>query len=227
MDWIDTNTLIAICTCAIGLTQFLFWRYIAKQKSYEAEKGKNIATKEDIAGITKEIKSVESKFTILTNLHTGILSEERNTIIEFNEKYSLWIESYMINWRLNSNNNSDIDEFSRILEKNQELCYIALSKFELFIEDKELNYLAQELIIKAAQLEGLRSIIEEMRPLNILLNSTEAQERKIQEELLKRKVGFLKSYNDQSVLLYGEIPAILNIFQQKCRNRIYKLLKAD
>lgn len=227
MNWIDTNTLIAICACAIGLTQFILWKHIAKVKAYEAEKGKNLATKEDIGKITKEIESVKSKFTILTNLHTGILSEERNTIIEFNEKYSLWVESYMINWRLNSNNNSDIDEFSRILEKSQELCYIALSKFELFIEDRELNYLAQELIIKATQLEGLRSIIEEMRPLNILLNSTETQERKIQEELIKRKVEFLKSYNDQYVLLYEEIPAILNVFQQKCRDRIYKLLKPE
>lgn len=130
----------------------------------------------------------------------------------------------MINWRLNSNNNIDVDEFSRILEKNQELCYISLSKFELFIEDEELNCLAQELIIKAAQLEGLRSIIEEIRPLNILLNSAEAQERKIQEELIKRKVEFLKSYNNQYTSLYREIPAILNVFQQKCRDRIYKLL---
>lgn len=133
----------------------------------------------------------------------------------------------MINWRLNSNNNIDVDEFSRILEKNQELCYISLSKFELFIEDEELNCLAQELIIKAAQLEGLRSIIEEIRPLNILLNSAEAQERKIQEELIKRKVEFLKSYNNQYTSLYREIPAILNVFQQKCRDRIYKLLKPE
>lgn len=41
MDWIDTNSLISICTFAIGLTQFLFWRYIAKQKSYETEKEKS------------------------------------------------------------------------------------------------------------------------------------------------------------------------------------------
>lgn len=227
MNWIDTNTLISICTCAIGLTQFILWKHIAKVKAYEVEKGKNLATKEDIGKITKNIKSVESKFTILTNLHSGILSEERNAIIEFNEKYSLWIGSYMINWRLNSNNNSDINEFSRMLEKNQELCYIALSKFELFIEDKELNYLAQELILKAAQLEGLRNIIEEIVPLNILLNSNEAQEQKIKEEIIKRKVHYLKSYNDQYILLHEKIPTILNEFQQKCRGRIYKLLKSQ
>ena len=66
MDWIDTNSLISICTFAIGLTQFLFWRYIAKQKSYETEKGKNLATKEDIGEITKEIESVKNTFTIET-----------------------------------------------------------------------------------------------------------------------------------------------------------------
>lgn len=54
MNWIDTNTLIAICACAIGLTQFLFWRYIAKNKTYESEKGKNLATKEDIAELPKK-----------------------------------------------------------------------------------------------------------------------------------------------------------------------------
>ena len=45
MNWIDTNTLITICTGAIGLTQFILWKHIAKVKAYEAEKGKNLATK--------------------------------------------------------------------------------------------------------------------------------------------------------------------------------------
>lgn len=62
MNWIDTNTLITICTGAIGLTQFILWKHIAKVKAYEAEKGKNLATKEDIGDITNEIKSVENKF---------------------------------------------------------------------------------------------------------------------------------------------------------------------
>ena len=215
----DVNTIINVVAIILAVGNFICLYSISRKKAYNEEKGKNLATKEDIGNITNEIKSVESKFRIL--------SEERNTIIEFNEKYSLWVGSYMINWRLNSNNNIDVDEFSRILEKNQELCYISLSKFELFIEDEELNCLAQELIIKAAQLEGLRSIIEEIRPLNILLNSAEAQERKIQEELIKRKVEFLKSYNNQYTSLYREIPAILNVFQQKCRDRIYKLLKPE
>ena len=92
MNWIDTNTLITICTGAIGLTQFILWKHIAKVKAYEAEKGKNLATKEDIGDITNEIKSVENKFineteklkcslSILANIQTDIASMERNSII--------------------------------------------------------------------------------------------------------------------------------------------------
>lgn len=62
MNWIDTNTLIAVCTCAISLTQFLLWRYIARNKSYESEKGKNLATKEDIGVITHEIESIKDNY---------------------------------------------------------------------------------------------------------------------------------------------------------------------
>lgn len=80
MNWIDTNPLIAICTCAIGLTQFLFWRYIAKNKAYESEKGKNLATKEDIAGITKEIESVKDSYNKSLETHKIELQKNSNRI---------------------------------------------------------------------------------------------------------------------------------------------------
>lgn len=58
----EPTAIISISTFAILLTQFLLWRYIAKYQSYESEKGKNIATKEDISEITNEIKKVESYY---------------------------------------------------------------------------------------------------------------------------------------------------------------------
>ena len=76
MNWIATNTLITICTCAIGLTQFILWKHIAKVKAYEAEKGKNLATKEDIAGITKEIESVKASYNESLERHKMELQKE-------------------------------------------------------------------------------------------------------------------------------------------------------
>lgn len=79
MNWIDTNILISICTCAISLTQFLFWRYIAKQKSYEAEKGKNLATKEDIKDITDKVESVKANYNESLERHKIELQKEFET----------------------------------------------------------------------------------------------------------------------------------------------------
>lgn len=76
MNWIDTNTLIAICACAIGLTQFILWKHIAKVKAYEAEKGKNLATKEDIGKITKEIESVKASYNESLERHKIELQKE-------------------------------------------------------------------------------------------------------------------------------------------------------
>lgn len=76
MNWIDTNTLIAICTCSIGLTQFILWKHIAKVKAYESEKGKNLATKEDIAEITKEIESVKASYNESLERHKMELQKE-------------------------------------------------------------------------------------------------------------------------------------------------------
>ncbi|MEG1401259.1 hypothetical protein [Bacteroides sp.] len=102
MNWIDTNTLIAICACAIGLTQFLFWRYIANNKAYESEKGKNLATKEDardtsyeqekgknfatkddIGQITKMVESIKSEISVKKQRETEYLYKRNECLIEF------------------------------------------------------------------------------------------------------------------------------------------------
>lgn len=76
MDCIDTNTLISICTCAIGATQFLLWKHISRQKAYVEEKGKNLATKEDIGSITKKIESVKESYNKALENHKIELQKE-------------------------------------------------------------------------------------------------------------------------------------------------------
>lgn len=102
MNWIDTNTLITICTCAIGLTQFILWKHIAKVKAYEAEKGKNLATKEDtrdisyeqekgknlatkddIEKITKKIESVKNEISFYKQREDEFLKERKKAYLNF------------------------------------------------------------------------------------------------------------------------------------------------
>ena len=80
MKWIDTKTIITICNVAITFTQFFFWRHISRYKSYESEKGKNVATKEDIGEITHKIENVKSLLTIQTTLKVQLLNKQKEAI---------------------------------------------------------------------------------------------------------------------------------------------------
>src|SRR5690554_5990316 len=76
--------------------------YLALFKSYFQEKGRNIATSEDLEKITLKVESVKqhfseknaalkSKLDLLTNLQTNYKVAERNAILEFNKKLKIWI----------------------------------------------------------------------------------------------------------------------------------------
>src|SRR5215471_10590561 len=58
MNWIGTVT-ICMQLLAIGIIVLLWRNYLA---TYLGEKGKNLATKEDIAAITKKIESVKALY---------------------------------------------------------------------------------------------------------------------------------------------------------------------
>ena len=71
----DVNTIINVVAIILAVGNFICLYSISRKKAYNEEKGKNLATKEDIGNITNEIKSVESKFTILTNLQYYLKKE--------------------------------------------------------------------------------------------------------------------------------------------------------
>lgn len=139
MNRIDTNTLIAICTCAIGVTQFLLWRYIARNKFYESEKGKNIATKEDIKDITKKVEEVK-------NMYSSSLEEYKVSLqkkfeidkytIDLCKKYDSELIGLLQNHIYNTNTNGckSYDEF------NYDGAASSLSKLSDFLCDFNHRY---------------------------------------------------------------------------------------
>lgn len=94
MSWIDTNTLIAICACAIGLTQFLLWKHISKTKAYIEEKAKLLAQEEKIAVLT----------TIAERAKNTVTKEDIGGITLFAEKAK------------NTATKEDIEEITRKIE---------------------------------------------------------------------------------------------------------------
>ena len=85
----DIQIVLEIVVICIGL-------YLALVKSYFQEKGKNLATKEDIEETTKKIERVKSDVGILTQRKISLSAEKQNSLLDFNSKYAAWL-NYILN----------------------------------------------------------------------------------------------------------------------------------
>jgi len=85
MELYQFSTIVAVQILINLLFHFL--------KSYSSEKGKNLATKEDVAEITEKIESVKKEFTLLVNEHQVKFSylhiEKAKAIIKLYRKLTL------------------------------------------------------------------------------------------------------------------------------------------
>lgn len=89
---------------ALLISITLLGLYLSFFKSYFTEKGRNVATEEDIGKITKIVEDVKKEFVTETeylknrlsiyaqNFHS-IKTLERNALIKLNTKYSEWLHS--------------------------------------------------------------------------------------------------------------------------------------
>ncbi|HZX59177.1 MAG TPA: hypothetical protein VFE54_10635, partial [Mucilaginibacter sp.] len=98
------NTIIEATILLVGLIIFLTVRNFLP--SYFNEKGKNLATKEDIESITEKIEKIKSEFvkdieflkadlSYINQSKFSIKSSERDALIETNLKYAEWLNIIM------------------------------------------------------------------------------------------------------------------------------------
>lgn len=242
MNWINTNLLISICTCAIGLTQFFFWRHIAKQKSYESEKGKNLAMKEDIGEIIKEIKTIESKFineteilknnlTMLANVQTNIESIKRNSITDFNKTIFTFMYFIIKGNISNETDNEALDEYLQILNNHSDQSFTDQVLLDLFIEDKTLRKEANEVLINVLKMNRikhedileLKNINDKITEVKNKYNDTTTK-RNILLKMTDERRSYIKKMYDKQIKEYNEIKEQIWDFQDICRTQIYQLI---
>lgn len=72
----EVDTLINVITIILAVGNFICLYSISRKKAYNEEKGKNLATKEDIAQITKEIESVKDSYNKALESHKIELQKE-------------------------------------------------------------------------------------------------------------------------------------------------------
>lgn len=225
----------------IGLI-ILYFSFKNLLPTYFGEKGKNLATKEDIGEITGLIEGVRHSFTteteklkanlsILTNIHTGLVAEERNAIVDFNVKVSYWLniltDSHL--GHLDENSYAEIEAYRRKIGDAYRDMIESECKLELFVDNSELHEAASDL--KALALEQLvdntSTYLFSLMEISILLedinsrsNSTPEQRKEIHN---KRHVA-LKTFSEAMLTsLIKIIPAKVKL-QKFSRQHIYHLL---
>lgn len=149
----EVDILFNIIIVIIGL-------YLAFFKSYFQEKGKNIATSEDIEELTHKVESVKQSFIeknaslkakldLLTNLQINHKNEERNSLIEFHKVIKGWI-GLLTESSPSLKNDYDINE---IQAKNFQYDFAyrkvldAEALLDLYLEDQKLYNLIYDLKI--------------------------------------------------------------------------------
>ena len=213
--------------------------------SYFNEKGKNIATKEDISEITELVEKTKQVFTseteklkatllVVSNAQIGIISEERNAIIELNEKYFKWLHSLIDTslGKIDEYDNDELEKYSRKIGQNYNDFLVSETKFSLFVENKTLTEFFDKM-----KIETLTRLTKQVPTyiINLKKNNFDIEQMKkqipIQEqskkysELLDKKREYYDQLTKDILKGYKIIAPINGKFQKLCRDHIYQLIK--
>lgn len=222
--------------------------YLALFKSYFEEKGKNIATSEDIEDLTLKVESVKQNFIeknaslkakldLLTNLQISHKNDERNSLIEFHKTIKNWIRL------LTESSPALVDEYdNQEIENKIHLYELTYSKvlnaealLELYVDDEELIKLIYNL--KRSVLEHLvphpsqflldlkHNNVEREQLEKMPVNTTENIAKKTQkhQELLEKRKGIFDGYRTNMIKGYKEVIAYDKKYRVYIREYINKI----
>lgn len=151
----NLQILLDIILILIGL-------YLAFFKSYFAEKGKNLATKEDIGEITKEIETIKKEIDINSQKRLTYYFDRKKTSIDFLNSISIWLDYAMRPLSNLSNNNTDkkiiSDLISDLKIKGANATKDYWSIF-IYFDDKRITSVVDELYNKCVELNNLTNMM--------------------------------------------------------------------
>lgn len=128
----------------VNIIALLLFLFIYLFRSYSSEKGKNLATKEDIEEITHKIESVKSELQFQTQNKLTTKNAERDALINLYEKYYLYLVSITDTQFPLDSTPSKLNQTIYKLDELETGFLIAKARTELFIINDELETLTSE-----------------------------------------------------------------------------------
>jgi len=206
--------------------------YLAFFKSYFQEKGKNIATKEDIEEITEKVETIKHNLLFGTQSKLSLQNEERNALINCYEKFSYWLNTStdLYFGGINEQNQSKLEDIEDKLQAANFEFELAQGKMELFVNNQELTTLIDEIKMNTLQLQHLGQEcigdveyiffeIQKMRS-----ETPPGQQLEPYKELLNKKRDRIRKFNEAKLEKYSKIAPLNNELQNRIYNHLQTLL---
>jgi len=234
----DIQWILTSLTAALGI-------YLAFFKSYFTEKGKNLATKEDTAELTRLVESVKMNFTkdaehlksdlkLLTDVKGLLATEERKAIVDLNEKYFAWVNMLIDAGFGNTdeNDNIEIDKYLHRLSDVFNDFLNSQTRFGLFIANLDLVTFLNKMKLETLGALGhlpqtyLMNIKQSNIDINLMLRQTPFEEQRVKyDEFMNARLLLYKELNQQITTNYQKLAPVYVAFQEGCREYMYELVK--
>lgn len=203
--------------------------YLAKYKSYFQEKGKNIATKEDIEEITEKVEKIKNDLNYVTQTKISLKSDEKKALIEYYEKYYNY-KNYLFNTNLIGIHENNQEKIAEIEEKINQYSFeyeLSSAKMELLVNSPELTDKTRDLDLEIIKLKGIiADFIGKMEKLfldvKLALNNLPLDEQKDKiKEIYEDRAELSKETYSKKIEAYKELYPI----EFEVREQIYKMLQ--
>lgn len=195
-----------ILKIALEIILTLIGFYIIFFKNYFKAKAENLATKEDIGEITKEIEKVKNEFSFYNQKKSDFFFETKKNLIKFYDNYFLWVNDSMriadIILSHHSNNKIIRECINNLKEKHTDV-QKNYSRLMIYINDQDFN--STITIIYGDTINNHNSILRFLLTL---------EDISIKHKYLKKRVDFAKNKVDAENI--AKEYEILKIEKEKC-----------
>jgi hypothetical protein len=204
--------------------------YLAFLKSYFQEKGRNVATKEDVEEITSLVESVKSQLQFSLQAKLSLRTEEHQALVDYFSKYSAWL-SAITNCSIvgiNKDNASRLAEIRSQLDVLHQDFDLAAGKMELFVENEDIKSQHGPLVIETLKFQAhaqqatfeIERIHLEAKQMQLKTPPDEQVERF--RELLGKENELYKKFKEEQLETYKALLPVV----QKQRRAISKHIRA-
>lgn len=203
--------------------------YLVFLKSYFQEKGKNVATKEDVKEITSLVETVKSQLQFSLQAKLSLRAEEHQALVDYFSKYSAWL-SAITNCSpvgINKDNMSRLAEIRSQLDVLHQDFGLAAGKMKLFVENEQIQSQHGALVIETLKFQAhAQQVTFEIEMIHLEAKQMQSQtplDKQVERygELLGKEKELYKTFKEEQLQMYKALFPLV----QKQRRAISKQIR--